>query len=182
MTTTMTTTTNNDSLFSLLQMRTRICLNPSELNATYSETVLAKARRQYDKTCLKNIGYVDRVLRILHIDHHEIMKIIPDVIFLITIEVRAYIPKPGDSVGMQVNFIFNHGIFGVFEKIKILVPIQLCEKEWEQKQEGVGSNSVLYMVHKEDPTRQIRMKQVLPVELEKIRFEKDNYSCLAKII
>jgi len=171
----------NDTLYTLIQMRTRICLNPGELNASYMDTVLAKARRQYNNTCHKNIGYIDQVLRIVQIDHDEVMKIIPDVIFLITIEVRTYMPKPGDSVDMRVNFIFNHGIFGVFEKIKILVPIQLCEKEWEQKQEGSGSNAVLYMVHRKDPERQIRMKQLLTVELEKVRFEKDNYSCLAKI-
>lgn len=172
----------NEVLFdNQVHMRTRICLNPGELNGFYQETVLAKARRQYDNTCRKNIGYIDRVVRILSIDHQEIMKIIPDVIFLITMQVRAYMPKPGDCVTMRINFIFNHGIFGVFEKIKILVPIQLCEEEWEQKQEGSSSNSLLYMVHRKDPQQKIVMKQLVTVELERIRFEKDNYSCLAKL-
>ena len=62
--------------------------------------------------------------------------------------------------------------------MKIANPIQICEIDWNTQQDFTG----LYLVSKKDPQKTIKKGMNIIVELNKIRFEKDNFSCLAKII
>jgi hypothetical protein len=102
---------------------------------------------------------------------------VPDVFFLLKVKVKSFIPKIGDKVKMNVDFVFNHGVFGGFEKIKILIPIQVCENDWKLQQDFSG----LFLSNKINPKLNIKKGAEVLVELNKIRFEKDNFSCLAKI-
>jgi DNA-directed RNA polymerase subunit E'/Rpb7 len=167
----------NDHLFKDAILETRVCLVPEELDKNYQDKLLEKVKFQFEKTCLKNIGYIDQVIDINEYIHEEIMKMVPDVFFLLKVKVKSFIPHIGDQVNMNVDFVFNHGVFGGFEKIKILVPIQMCETEWNVQQDFTG----LFLVNKKDPKLTIKKGNSITTELNKIRFEKDNFSCLAKI-
>jgi len=168
----------NENLYIENILETRVCLSPEELTAEYQELLFSKVKKQFEKTCLKNIGYITQVIKIHEFIHEEIMKMVPDVFFLLKVKVKSYIPSVGDQVKMNVDFVFNHGVFGAFEKIKILIPIQICEIDWNIQQDFTG----LFLVNKKVPTRTIKKGMNIVVELNKIRFEKDNFSCLAKII
>jgi DNA-directed RNA polymerase subunit E'/Rpb7 len=167
----------NEHLFQDNILETRVCLLPEELDKNYQDLLLQKVKLQFEKTCIKNIGYIDTVININEYIHEEIMKMVPDVFFLLKVKVKSFIPKIGDQVKMNVDFVFNHGVFGGFEKIKILIPIQVCENDWKLQQDFSG----LFLSNKINPKLNIKKGAEVLVELNKIRFEKDNFSCLAKI-
>jgi len=98
------------------------------------------------------------------------------VYFLVEVEIFCYLPKIGDRLDILVEFVFNHGIFGAFEKIKVLVPIQSCQN-WEFLQEFTE----LILFEKDNPHNKIRKGDIITIEIQNIRFEKENYSCLGKI-
>lgn len=158
-------------------MQCRVCLEPHQLNKDYQETLLNSLKKRYANTCVKGIGYISEILSIKKCLHEEVMKMIPNVYFLLEAELLAYEPSAGDQLDMMVDYIFNHGIFGAFEKIKILIPIQNCQQEWSIQQDF----SSIYMAHKEDPKKTIRKGSIIKVVITNFRFEKDNFSCIAKI-
>lgn len=166
----------NTDIFSQEEIETRVSLEPNKLNKNYKEQLLEIVRNKFENTCIKNKGYIRKVISIKEIVNEEIMKMIPNVYFSLVALVHCYIPKIGDFLDIQVDFVFNHGVFGVFEKIKVLIPIQSCE-DWTLQQDF----SALYLVHKTDSQKNIKKGQILRVEIKNTRFEKDNFSCLAKI-
>jgi len=166
----------NADIFSQEEIETRVSLEPDKLDKNYKEKLTEIVRKNFENTCLKNKGYIRKVVGIKEIVNEEIMKMIPNVYFSVIALVQCYIPKIGDFLDIHVDFVFNHGIFGGFEKIKVLIPIQSCE-EWTLQQDF----SALYLVHKTDSQKNIKKGQILRVEIKNIRFEKDNFSCLAKI-
>lgn len=164
------------NIFSENSMIVRICLAPEQLNSNYLNILLSLLKTKYEKTCVKNIGYIHEIINIKKILHQEIMKMTPDVMFIIQISIKSYKPKENDKLELKIDHIFHQGIFGGIDKIKILVPIHLCSDYI------IEHDKSLILVNKNDPKKIIQTNQLVMVQLQKIRFEKDNYSCLAILL
>jgi DNA-directed RNA polymerase subunit E'/Rpb7 len=156
-------------------MECRIFLEPHELTKNFNEILLKKVKLEVEKKCFLSIGFVLEVCKIERIIFEEIMNMIPNVYFLLEVQVIAYLPKVGDIIEIHVSFIFNHGIFGFFEDIKVLIPIQSC-KGYKLKQE----QNQVYLFH-DLHKKKIEKNSILVVELKNIRFEKENFACIAEL-
>jgi len=166
----------NQELFETKIVETHVCLEPKELDSNFEEILYQKVKKKLEDTCLKDYGYIYKVISIHKYMFEEIMKMIPNIFFLIEVKINSYLPKIGDKIKINVEFIFNHGIYGGFEKIKVLVPIQTLH-DWKLNQEF----SHLMLIHKDNIKNTIKKGDIIHVEITNIRFEKQNFSCLAKI-
>ena len=158
-------------------MNVRICLSPEELNCDFETHLLKLIKGKYEKTCMKSIGYIYEIISIKKIMYEEIMKMVPNVMFVINVKVKSYLPEANDEIELKVNQIFQHGIFGSIDKIKVLIPIQNCGDYIVEQ----DKKSEYYLIHKTVKTKQIKMNDRIHAQLKKIRYEKDTYSCLAKL-
>ncbi|NDE16375.1 hypothetical protein EBZ80_15730 [bacterium] len=122
-----------------------------------------------------DIGYISRVLSLEQIHHEEVMRMLPNVFLLVSARVMAYFPRLADTVDLHVEFIFKNGVFGRFHKIQCLIPA-VSWNGWELRQDFSGT----FLYHLESG-RIIRKGDVVSVVLTTIRFEKDVFSCIAKI-
>jgi DNA-directed RNA polymerase subunit E'/Rpb7 len=165
----------NDHLFEIKNMSVKTSLAPNELCKSYKNLLQNKISEKYSSVSIQNFGFIKKILKINEIKFEEIMKIIPNVNFTCSIQVLAYLPKVNDELYIKVDFIFIHGIYGCFEKIKILVPLQSCNN-FELKKDF----SSTYIKNIEDNSI-IKKESIIKICLTSVRFDKNNYSCLAKI-
>jgi DNA-directed RNA polymerase subunit E'/Rpb7 len=165
----------NEHLFQIKEISSKIVLNPQYCNKDYENILLDILKNKYENISMKNVGYIKKVYEIVD-KKQEIMKIIPSISFVCVIKVLVYLPQINDELEINVDFIFNHGIFGYFEKIKILIPLQYCD-DWELHQDF----SSVYMKNKNNGEL-IKVHSKIKIKILNIRFEKDNFSCLATIL
>lgn len=168
---------DNEKLMSVKTMQKRVCLEPKHLSSDYREKIKQDIIEKYENTCVKEVGYISKIIDIQKIIHDKVMNMIPFVFFLVEVQVLSYLPELNDIIDIKINFIFNHGIFGYYEKIKILIPMQACE-EWMIHQKNQNETILIY---KNDPKITLKKDDNIKVLVKNIRFEKDNFSCIGKI-
>lgn len=166
----------NNHLFKNQIINIRLYLEPKQLNKNYQETLYDLVCDKIEKKCKKNYGYINKVISIKECVYEEIMKMIPNVYFLMQVNIETYMPSIGDKIKINIEFIFNHGIFGSFEKIKVLIPIQNCSN-YSLKQEF----SQLILANNKNQKNIIKKDDIIEIEITNVRFEKENFSCLGKI-
>lgn len=154
----------------------RFCLSPQYLDKNYKSHLLRFIKEKYENKSFKEYGYILEVVELKNILKEEIMSMIPNVFFMIDIVIRVYKPMVGDKLDVVIDKMFPHGIFMMEDKIRILIPINLCPGFQIEK-----DFSSFYLA--ELSTKKIYRKgEHLKVELVEVRFEKDGFSCIGSIV
>jgi DNA-directed RNA polymerase subunit E'/Rpb7 len=157
------------------KLTTRVFLVPKELGRDYKDVILKKVVREYENTCIADIGYIHKILSLEDVHHEEVMRMSPNVFLLARVVVSAYLPKPADTLDIGVEFVMKNGVFGRFHKIQCLVP-SVAWNDWELRQDFSGT-----FLFRANDGRSIRKGDTVAVVLRTIRFEKEVFSCIAKI-
>jgi len=166
----------NDQHFKKTYIEKSIILLPQQLDKNYEQTLFEMIQKECENICIKDIGYIRKLVKINKIVHNDIMKMTPNVNLKLLLEVESYLPQVGDQLQIKVEFIFTHGIFANFNTLKLLIPIHNCTP-YELCQE----KNDFYLIHSKTKQK-IQKEDIISIEITNIRFEKNNYSCLGKII
>ena len=153
----------------------RYCLAPEYLDGKYKSHLLRFIREKYENTSHREFGHILDIIDIVEITNENIMSMVPSVFFMVKVMAKLYKPKVGDDLQVPIDKIFHHGVFIVQDKVRILVPIMMCEEYIVQK-----DFSSFYLQHK-TTNKIFRKDDVVAIRLIEVRFEKDGFSCIAVV-
>jgi len=166
-------TTPFDDLATPTIVACRIAMTPCMLGKQYKEHLLREAKRKMEKTSDKQMGVLLRVEKIHRILKENIGTMIPEVLCRVSFDVLAYRPCVGDHIQMTIQKIFHHGVF--FQDIlRVLIPSSDCSPFVIQK-----DFSSFFLQHK---TTILRKGDPATILIRQIRFEKDGFSCIGKLV
>jgi len=153
-----------------------VILQPKDLDQNYKQHILNVVKEKNEGSCISEIGYVIKVVRLRKIISDYISSIIPVANFLVEMELFVFYPSVGMKLEVNIDIIFSHGIFINKDKIRILVPINTMEG-WEM----VKDFSSQRMVHA-STQKVLKKGDLIFIELMECRFEKDGFSCIGKLL
>jgi DNA-directed RNA polymerase subunit E'/Rpb7 len=151
-----------------------ICLEPSFLGNNLHEALLQKVRQTWVGKCTKQDGYIINIERIARIIDNYISPSTNSVVFSLFVEATILKPEIGLQLDAKVNYVLSQGIFACTEgKLKFLIPYsQLTEYSFAS-----GEFKQL-----EKPEVTIKMNDTIPIEITAIRYEKNNFDCIARCL
>lgn len=154
-------------------IQVRFSLAPQYADAQYKDHLFSFIQKKYEKKTLREYGFIYKIICIQKILHHEIMSIYPNIFFILEIRVLLYYPKIGDRLELPIHKVFEHGIYFIEDKIRIIAPTIFCvpckvEKDFTSYYIQCG-------------TKIFKRGDTISIELIEIRFEKDGFSCLARL-
>ena len=166
-----------DSLFRPTQLILHLYLTPKEMDYDPRSLLLQKCKKEWQDQCHVQKGYIKEVCSLQSILHEEIMEMIPNILFKASFNIISYFPTIGDQIPMTIDLIFNHGIFGHFYKLNVIVPVQYCQSHrWSIRRDFMN----FVAVSEETPSRTLRTSEIWMVRLKHLRFAKETFSCIAE--
>lgn len=149
-----------------------ICLEPSFLGLELHDALLQKVRQTWVGKCTKQDGYVLTIDRIARIIDNHISASTNSVVFSLFVEAVILKPEVGLKLQAKVNYVVPQGIFACAEgRLKILIPFsQLTAYAFTSGE----------FKHLTDDLS-IKMNDIIPIEITAIRYEKNNFDCIAKL-
>lgn len=153
-----------------------ISLDPGMLNQHYKENILSSLKKKYEKKCLSKHGFIHEIQRIVKIQSDEIGSIFPTSNLIAATDLTCFLPIINMEFEISISIILVHGIFCYMDKIRILIPMANL-KDWELQKDFTSQK----LINKKD-SRILKKDDVIMIRLEEVRFEKDGYSCIAKLL
>lgn len=158
-----------------------IIIEPKDINTEYKKTLLKKIVKKYEGKAIDNIGIIKKVNKINEIYGHKIVDNSIFIHFFLNIEIERCLPKIGNQSKLKINKIFPYGIFFIQEHIRILVPANYINKEKFSIETDTDENNTFFLMNKKEKLI-YTIDSDIEIELFEIRFEKEGFNCLAKII
>jgi len=160
-------------------LQTCICLPCDRLDDNFKHVIETMIRKRWKGFCQERIGYVvdtlDNTCQILS------QKIIDHGIWQLCIRFQAHtlLPEIGYQVEAVVHLITSFGIFLHYQEyVRIIIPEYLLEGKWTfQKQ---FSHQVYRNMR--DPSKVIGLHDTLLIKMIDIRFERNDFSCIAQLV
>jgi DNA-directed RNA polymerase subunit E'/Rpb7 len=151
-----------------------ICLEPSFLGLDLHDALLQKVRQTWVGKCTKQDGYVLSIERIARIIDNHISASTNSVVFSLFVEATILKPDVGLKLQAKVNYVLSQGIFAYAEgRLKLFIPYsQLADYTF-------ASNE---FKHNHNPEICIKINDTIPIEITAIRYEKNNFDCIAKCL
>ena len=97
------------------------------------------------------------------------------------IQIERCLQKVGNKSKLKINKIFPYGLFFIQEHIRILVPTNYINKKKFSIETDTDENNTHFLMDKEKKLI-YTVDSDIEIELFEIRFEKEGFNCLAKII
>ena len=153
-----------------------ISLKPEFLNNDYKDNIYTSIKEKYEKKCLGKYGFIHKVIKIQRIRSDEIGSIIPTLNLIVSTVLICFLPKINMEFEINVSIILVHGIFCYMDKIRILIPILNLE-DWEVQKDFTSQKLINRLTDKI-----LKKDDRIMIKLQEVRFEKDGYSCIAKLL
>lgn len=152
-----------------------ISLTPDKLNKNYRDNIIKSLVERYEGQCIPKLGYIIKILKTGNIISDVIGSMTPNAIIVVQVVVLIFLPIESMRLTVNIDIIFNHGIFAHRDKIRILIPITSLN-DWVIHNDFTQHK----LIHKN--TGQILRKgDTITIELKEVRFEKDGYSCIGNL-
>ena len=157
-------------------IETEVYLEPSRINGRYKAYLLDKIRQQYENTANEKFGIIQKVNSIKDLEQQCILDNSTFVTFLVKCAVLCYMPKKGDVLNIPITKITPYGIFISEHQIRILIPQAYLPEYYSIQREG----TTFQLLNQQNDTTFCEGDQICVV-IEKIKYEKNGFSCLALI-
>lgn len=150
----------------------RICLEPKHLDSNIVKHLLVKIRQQTENACLKEHGYILKVIKIAKIIDNRISSANSDIVFTVSYLCNRLLPIVGKILKGEVCIIFNKGIFiEVCNKMKVLITAdKLIGYTFDQAK-------MIYMNDK----KIIQKGETLSVKLTGVMYSKQSFSSFGEL-
>lgn len=147
-------------------------VEPKFMISDINNIILTKTKDKYTKTCSEKNGYILEIMKLNKILFSGINDCNSNLFFKIECQTKMLLPKIGKKINCKIDMIFQHGIFSGFKNLKVLVPISNLDK-WNF---DVSNNSF------KKGTQQLKVNNLINVEITEIRYENCKYSCIGKLL
>ena len=170
-----------EMIYDLENIDIDIVIEPKDINIEYKNTLLKKIVKKYEGKAIDNIGIIKKVNKINKIYGHKIVDNSIFIYFFLNIQIERCLPKVGNKSKLKINKIFPYGLFFIQEHIRILVPTNYINKKKFSIETDTDENNTHFLMDKEKKLI-YTVDSDIEIELFEIRFEKEGFNCLAKII
>ena len=147
-------------------------VEPKYMTSNIYNIILSKIKEKYINTCSEKNGYVLDIFKINNIIISGINDCSGNLFFKVDCEIQILLPTIGKKIDCNIDMIFQHGIFSGFKNLKVLIPINTLE-DWKYDH----SKNIFTKAKKE-----MKLKDIIPIEITDIRYENCKYSCIGKLI
>lgn len=152
-------------------IKKNICIEPEYLNENILENIHKKISEKFLNKCDQEHGYIIKIYSKIEIVKNVISNTSSGVFFTVKFGIKCLKPIVGNKYKGVVCMIFSNGIFvEVEEKLKILIP--------NNKMKKYKYVNDIYTDGKE----KIREGVEVYLEIEMIRYEKQNFNCIGKLL
>jgi len=150
------------------------------MNHQYKKLLFEKIEKDLYQYSSDEHGIVLKVIQIDNIVNSMIMDMIPNAVFIANVLVKTYIPRRGHILLTRIDKVVCHGLYSnPYHRLKIFVPI-IYNPEYRYVKNF--ASSFLESVNPLVSPKTIHKNDHIELLIKEIRFEKDGYNCLAKII
>ena len=176
----METTSSFASYFKDCKVPVSVTLPPHCIDRHLRHHLYEVIQQRYEHQCYASMGYIVHVNGIDTIVSMEIGSINPHVYVSAYVSMRTFVPTVSMILTVPIEMIFIHGVYLIWEKIRILIPVQHVHPYRIQRD---FSGYILMLPPSECPSSPpLRKGDTMKIHLLDIRFEKDGYSCIADIV
>lgn len=147
-----------------------VTLSPAELNDVY--THIEKKLFEDQKRSSQKLGYVSDILNIELEEMAIVSRTNGDCTFTVSFEATVIKPEVGDTFSCIISLLFKEGIFADFERIRVLIPATVLEKDW----------SFLNGMYVSKSTNEVMSKGTwITVRLDSVRYVDNNFQCIGSL-
>jgi len=148
-----------------------IPLESSKLDKNLSKHIFEKINTMFLNKCEQDCGYILKIYDNISILNNIISSTSSNVIFKVRFGIKSIKPEIGKKYKSKVCMTFPNGIIAEIEnKIKVVIPInKLTHYTFEKT-----------CFKKGDTT--ISKNDILDIVVDMVKYEKQNFNCIASII
>jgi hypothetical protein len=156
---------------SRLVVEKNIPLEPNKLDCNLYKHLLEKINNTFLNRCDQEYGYIVKIYDNVTILSNIISSTSPNVIFKVKFGIKSIKPETGKKYKCKVCMVFPNGIIAEIEnKIKVVIPInKLTEYTFEKT-----------CFKKDNIT--ISKNDDLDIVIDMVKYEKQNFNCIARVI
>lgn len=148
-----------------------ICIDPEYLNENILDNIHKKICEKFLNKCDQEHGYIIKIYPRIEIVKNVISNTSSGVFFTVKFGIKCLKPVLGNKYKGIVCMVFPNGIFvEVEEKLKILIP--------NNKMKKYKYINDIYTDNKEKICQGVEVE----LEIEMIRYEKQNFNCIGKLL
>lgn len=154
-------------------LSTDLVIHPEYFSSELLHSNILEQLKNIEVTCSFQYGYIDQIYRIIDITG---TKLLDNGLCKINIffEANCFKPEIGKEIDTTVQMIFQHGIFSSFYILRFLIPSsQLSEYNF--------ISDISVYEHK-ITKKQIKIGDTIRIQILNLKFEKDHFSCISKLI
>lgn len=156
-----------------------VLLEPSHLK-NVKATLMDKVSSTLKNKPFEEYGIITDIKEIVSVKNQEISEISTHINMIVDVSVEYYKPAIGNILKFPIKKIFNYGLFFSEHEMRILIPISTIPDKWKLEKED--ENYILVCQKNENEIEKLRINNVVSIEITDIRFEKNGFSCIAKLI
>lgn len=151
----------------------KIYLEPNLLDEGIAEHIYDRICHEMLNKCDQECGYILKVYENVQILENSISSVGSGAFFHVRFSVKALKPEVGQEHEGQVCMVFQGGIFvEVAGKMKVLIPAE--------KMKNYKYNKALTVFKHDKKT--ISEGDTVKLAIEMIKYEKQNFNCIGKLI
>ena len=154
-----------------------IVLSPSDLIYDIEDIVFQKVISKMKSFAFEEHGIITDIKEIKSIEHQRITEISTAIFTVALILVDCYKPRVHDIIQCKIRKIFNYGLFFSENELRILIPISTIQSDWTL--EKVKDD---YILRNTKTNATLSSNSEVPIQIQDVRFEKNGFSCIAKMI
>lgn len=156
-------------------VRLEVILSPSDLQYNVNNILMKKIKSKMLDNAFEQYGIVKKIDNIDRIFHQQITENSMAILTVVDVTLYSYLPKVGDVISYPIKKIFNYGIYFVDAELRILIPLSTLPENFHLQKQDQD-----YYLSNESKT--IRSNDVVELEIVDVRFEKNGFSCIAKLL
>lgn len=158
------------SCFYKKKIKLPVYLEPEHLDYSIKEHILSKTRHKIENTCIHEIGFISKVLKIKSIIYNRVLDIVPKTFFMVEFIILVFKPIKHQKIKIPISNILFHGIFYYYnDNLRFILPIMLCP--------GFKYNT--YLLYPND--KKVQYDDIIDTEIVDSKFEYDGFSCILSL-
>jgi DNA-directed RNA polymerase subunit E'/Rpb7 len=115
------------SCFSKKKIKLPVYIDPQYLDHSLEEHILNQTRQKLENTCIHEIGFISKVMKVNSILHNHILDIIPKTLFIVEFIILVFLPRKKKRIKLPASKILCHGIFYYHNiNLRFFLPILFC--------------------------------------------------------
>jgi DNA-directed RNA polymerase subunit E'/Rpb7 len=154
---------------------TSIFIEPEDFDTRRLYDAVLLSVQKKEKTCNSADGYIDHIVYAIHRIVNKNLLDNGSCHLDVTFEAYCFRPEIGKRVRTTVEFVFAQGVLATLGELKFLIPLSDISDRF-------SFDIVKDVFHHIKTTQTIEKDTALFLEITDMKYEKEQYSCIAHLV